>query len=56
MMAEGVQDKGGRAEPIFDFLAQTVGWLEGEVTHSTCNKVDINTLFSLICFPSTNTI
>ena len=34
MMAEGVQDKGGRAEPIFDFLAQTVGWLEGEVAFS----------------------
>ena len=34
MMAAGVQDKGGRAEPIFDFLAQTVGWLEGEVAFS----------------------
>ena len=31
MMAEGVQDKGGRVEPIFNFLAQTVGWLEGEI-------------------------
>lgn len=31
MMAEGVQEEEGRVEPIFDFLAQTVGWLEGEI-------------------------
>ncbi len=30
----GMPYKGGRVEPIFDFLAQTVGWLEGEVAFS----------------------